>query len=310
MFLYLQTAQGSYNWQVTNFKRPLKTDLVVYELLVRDFVSTHDYKTLIDTLGYLKRLGVNAVELLPIMEFEGNDSWGYNPNFDFALDKFYGPKNDLKRFVDVAHQNGMAVILDAPMNDIMSSSTLAKLYWDPVNNRPAADNPWLNPIATHDYNVGCDFNHDSPETRYYMKRFTTFWLSQFHVDGFRFDLAKGYTQTISYTIVGNTIVYDDNKVSLYDPSRVYNLERIADNVWNQDASAYVILELFTEVKEETILVNYGMMVWDNMNGNYTQASMGYSSGWDLSGTSYLSMGWKVPGNVAYMESHDEERLNV
>lgn len=303
----LQTGQSAYNWQVTNFKKPLKTDLVVYELLVRDFVSTHDYNTLADTIGYFKRLGVNAIELLPIMEFEGNDSWGYNPDFHFAPDKYYGTKNDLKHFIDVAHQNGIAVILDAPMNGIMGSSPLAKLYWDSANNRPAADNPWLNQFAPHDYSVGCDFNHDSPETRYYMKRFTTFWLSQYHVDGFRFDLAKGYTQTVNYTISGGNIVYDDNKMLLYDASRVYNLKNIANNIWNIDTSAYAIFELFSELKEENVLVNYGMMVWDNMNYNYGQASMGYSSGWDLSGTSYLNLGSSLPGYVAYMESHDEER---
>ena len=80
----LQTGQAKYKWQDVNFKRPAKTDLVIYELLVRDFVSTHSYHTLIDTIAYLKRLGVNAIELLPVMEFEGNDSWGYNPNFDFT----------------------------------------------------------------------------------------------------------------------------------------------------------------------------------------------------------------------------------
>jgi 1,4-alpha-glucan branching enzyme len=304
----LQTAQSAYNWQVTNFKRPQKTDLVVYELLVRDFVSTHAYKTLADTIGYFKRLGVNAIELLPIMEFEGNDSWGYNPNFHFAPDKYYGTRADLKHFIDVAHQNGIAVFLDAPMNGIMSSSPLARLYWDSANNRPATDNPWVNSFANHDYSVGCDFNHDSPETRYYMKRFTTFWLTQYHVDGFRFDLAKGYTQTQDYTISGGNIVYDDNKMSQYDASRIYNLERIADNIWKVDSSAYAILELFSVIKEETELSNYGLMVWDNMNGGYTQASMGFSSGWDLSGTSYESRNWKVPNIVAYMESHDEERL--
>jgi 1,4-alpha-glucan branching enzyme len=303
----LQTGQSEYNWQVTNFKKPLKTDLVVYELLVRDFVSTHDYNTLADTIGYFKRLGVNAIELLPIMEFEGNESWGYNPNFHFAPDKYYGTKNDLKHFIDVAHQNGIAVILDAPMNGIMGSSPLAKLYWDSANNRPAANNPWLNPFALHDYSVGCDFNHNSPETRYYMKRFTSHWISDYHVDGFRFDLAKGYTQTPYYTISNGSIVYNDDAMSQYDASRIYNLERIADNIRNVDSTAYTILELFSVVKEENELIKYGTMVWDNMNNNYGQASMGYSTGWDLSGTSYLSFGSSLPGYVAYMESHDEER---
>jgi len=81
-----QTDQQPYQWQITNFEKPQKTDLIIYELLVRDFTSTHNYKTLKDTLGYLKRLGINAVELMPVMEFEGNESWGYNPSFHNALD--------------------------------------------------------------------------------------------------------------------------------------------------------------------------------------------------------------------------------
>ena len=81
----LQTAKPAYNWQVTNFSRPDKRNLIIYELLARDFVATHNYQTLIDTLSYLKRLGVNTIELMPISEFEGNDSWGYNPIFILLL---------------------------------------------------------------------------------------------------------------------------------------------------------------------------------------------------------------------------------
>ncbi len=95
MVSVLQTDQQPYQWQTTNFERPAKTDLVIYEMLLRDFVSTHDYKTLKDTLGYLKNLGINAIELMPVMEFEGNESWGYNPAFHGALDKYYGPKERL-----------------------------------------------------------------------------------------------------------------------------------------------------------------------------------------------------------------------
>ena len=299
----LQTDQQPYQWQVTNFQRPAKKDLVIYELLVRDFVSTHDYKTLTDTLGYLKDLGINAVELMPVMEFEGNESWGYNPNFNFAPDKYYGPKNDLKTFIDSCHQSGIAVIFDAPMNDIFNSSPLARLYWDNANNRPAADNPWLNPIPRHPYNVGNDYNYESPAMKYYIDRFTKFWLTQYHIDGYRFDLSKGYTQT-----------YSGNNVDLwnqYDQSRINNLERIADNMWAIDPSAYVILEHFAVNSEEQVLSNYGMMLWGNMNCNYNQATMGYPSGpcsWDFSGVSYIVRNWNNPYLLGYMESHDEERL--
>ena len=96
----LQTADEEYMWQVTDFQPPAKTDLIIYELLIRDFTSDHSYRTLTDTISYLKNLGVNAIELMPVNEFEGNESWGYNPSFYFAPDKYYGPKNDLKIFID------------------------------------------------------------------------------------------------------------------------------------------------------------------------------------------------------------------
>jgi len=107
----LQTNQTPYEWQIENFDVPEVTDLVVYELLVRDFIETHDFETLIDTLDYLQRLGVNAIELMPNSEFEGNSSWGYNPNYYFAPDKYYGPKDTFKAFVDECHSRGMAVFI-------------------------------------------------------------------------------------------------------------------------------------------------------------------------------------------------------
>ena len=106
----LQTNAPVYNWTVPNFNRPDKRSLVVYELLARDFVANHDWKTLRDTLGYLQRLGINAIELMPLNEFDGNESWGYNPSFFLAPDKYYGPANNLKEFIDTCHRRGIAVI--------------------------------------------------------------------------------------------------------------------------------------------------------------------------------------------------------
>ena len=127
----LQTSQPEYEWAASedNWQRPDKNNLVVYELLVRDFVGSHSYKDLTDTLSYLKRLGVNAIELMPIMEFEGNESWGYNPSYFFAPDKYYGTKNDLKKFIETAHQEGFAVILDMVLNHAFGQNALVQLYW-------------------------------------------------------------------------------------------------------------------------------------------------------------------------------------
>ncbi len=298
----LETGQNPYQWHDSSFVPPAKTNLVIYELLIRDFLATHDYKTLADTLSYFKRLGINAIELMPIMNFEGNLSWGYNPNFFDAPDKYYGPKDDLKKFIDMAHQDSIAVILDIPFNDAFGSCPLVRLYWDPINNIPAANNPWFNQYPTHPYNVGYDFNHTSAATHYFVDATTKFWLTQYHADGFRFDLAGGYTQT-----------YNPNNAAAwqsYDASRIANEQRIADAIWAVKPKAYVILEEFVASNEEQVVADSGMMVWDNMSSAYEQAAMGWATNpsWDFSGISYKQWGWSVPGLVGYMESHDEERL--
>ncbi|GBD87459.1 malto-oligosyltrehalose trehalohydrolase [bacterium BMS3Abin03] len=293
-----QTAEAPYPWQITSFNKPPIEKLVIYELLMRDFLESHDYKTLRDTLQYLKNLGINAIELMPIMEFSGNISWGYNPIYHLAPDKYYGPADDLKSFIDSAHANGIAVILDVVLNQIDNLSPLAMLYWDDVNNRPAANNPWLNQTAPHPYSVFNDFNHESTDTKYYVDRVLKFWIEEFKVDGFRFDLSKGFTQTYS----GN----DVNLWSQYDQSRIDIIERMMNKMWEFDSTAYAILEHFAVNSEETVLSDDGMLLWNNMNYEYNEATMGYNS--NITGTSYLTRGWTVPHLVSYMESHDEERL--
>src|SRR5690606_33091364 len=110
----LQTgANAFYNftWSdaTNNFVKPSKKDLVIYEVLVRDFDANRTYQNLIDRINYFKDLNINAIQLMPVMEFEGNESWGYNTAFHMALDKRYGSPAKLKEFVDICHQNGIAV---------------------------------------------------------------------------------------------------------------------------------------------------------------------------------------------------------
>lgn len=296
----LQTAKPAYNWQVTNFTRPDKKNLVIYELLIRDFVAKQNFQTLKDSLPYLKRLGINAIELMPFNEFEGNLSWGYNPNFQFAPDKFYGTETAIKQFIDACHQQGIAVIMDMVMNHCMGSSPLAQLYWDAVNNRPAANNPWLNPTATHPYNVGNDFNHESQATRDLTARVVRHWLTNYKIDGFRWDLSKGFTQVNNPT--------DISAWGNYDASRVAIWKRIYDTMQQVSPASYCILEHFAANTEETELANYGMLIWGNQNYSFNQATMGYNTGSDFSGALSKNKNWNSPLLVAYQESHDEERL--
>lgn len=298
----LQTCQPAYNWKVAKFTKPDKRNLVIYELLVRDFGDAKNYQMLIDTISYFKRLGVNAIELMPVNEFSGNESWGYNPTFYCALDKAYGTKDKFKEFIDLCHQNGIAVILDVVYNHLDAYyAPQGRMYWDAVNNRPAANNPWLNPTAPHPYSVFNDLNHTSAATRYLVKRAMEYWLTEYKVDGFRLDLAKGFTQTSS----------NETTVETFDGSRVTNLYYYYDNIVPKYPGTYMILEfLGTQRMEEGFYAGHGFLLWSKNTDAYNQCTMGYVSNSDFSKVMYNSSQtqFSAPAAVGYMESHDEERL--
>jgi glycosidase len=302
----LQTARPAYNWSVPNFTRPDKRGLVVYELLVRDFVADRNWKAVQDTLNYLRRMGVNAIEIMPFNEFEGNISWGYNPSYFFAPDKYYGTPNALKQFVDSCHAKGIAVIMDIALNHAFGQSPMVQMYWDAANNRPAADNPWFNPAARHAFNVGYDFNHESLDTRYFTSRVIEYWLQEYKIDGYRFDLSKGFTQVQTCDVNGNNC--NVGQWNAYDASRVAIWKRYYDTLQLKSANSYAILEHLSENQEEKELADYGMLFWGNLNHNYSQAAKGNSNGWDLSWAVHTQRTWTKPHLMSYMESHDEERL--
>ena len=289
----MEPGKTAYNWTNNNFTPPDNKDLIIYELLVRDFVSTHSYQTLIDTLDYLAELGVNAIELMPPGEFENNESWGYNPSFHMALDKYYGTPEHFKAFIDSCHGRGIAVINDIVFNQAFGQSPMVNLYWDGLNNRPAANNPWFNEVCPHPpYCWGYDFDHSSDATKNFMDRVNHYWLDEYHIDGFRFDFTKGFS----------------NNSNNYDNDRINLLKRMADTIWSKHPDAYVILEHWADNNEEKILANYGMMLWGNVTHGYQESAMGYPSNSNLSWGVYKYRLWNEPHLISYMESHDEERI--
>ena len=289
----MEPGKTAYNWTNNNFTPPDNKDLIIYELLVRDFVSTHSYQTLIDTLDYLAELGVNAIELMPPGEFENNESWGYNPSFHMALDKYYGTPEHFKAFIDSCHGRGIAVINDIVFNQAFGQSPMVNLYWDALNNRPAANNPWFNEVCPHPpYCWGYDFDHSSDATKNFMDRVNHYWLDEYHIDGFRFDFTKGFS----------------NNSNNYDNDRINLLKRMADTIWSKHPDAYVILEHWADNNEEKILANYGMMLWGNVTHGYQESAMGYPANSNLSWGVYKYRLWNEPHLISYMESHDEERI--
>ena len=297
----LQTGQTPYVWTTPNFQRPSRPDLVVYELLMRDFTARHDYQTLRDTLNYIQRLGVNCIELMPINEFDGNDNWGYSPDFFFAPDKYYGTKLAFKQFIDEAHRRGIAVVLDMVLNHSTGQSPMVQLYGSTAG--PSTDNPWFNVKAPHPYSVYNDFNHESLYTKYFSKQVMSYWLQEYHIDGYRFDLAGGFSQ----------VPKTESTYGNYDQTRVDIWMDYYQHMISVDPNLYPILEHFPENKEGKTLADAGFMLWGNANHDYNEATMGYLPGSNFSygyygSTAQGGRGWMSPNLVTYMESHDEERL--
>ncbi len=287
----LQTGQDAYVWASSEatWIKPDVNHLTIYELHVRDFVASHSYLDLIDTIQYLKRLGVNAIELMPINEFENNDSWGYNPSFFLAPDKYYGTKDQLKKFIEVAHQNGIAVIQDIVLNHAFGQNPMVQMYFDASTGKPAAENPWFNREYVGQYQWGYDFNHESTYTQEFIDRVNSFWLEEYHFDGFRFDFTKGFT---NYAPGGS--------VDGFDQSRINILKRMADQIWSVDNQAYIILEHWSPQSEESILGDYGMKMWRNKSYDFVPATVGNPVG-SFGGTDATT-------HVSFYNSHDERRI--
>lgn len=287
-----QIQQDNYNWTTPGFKIQNPSQLVIYEMHFRDFTASGDINGAMQKLSYLKSLGVNAIELMPVQEFDGNDSWGYNPCFFFAMDKAYGTKKMYKDFIDACHKAGMAVIFDVVYNHATGSMPFAKLYWDSKNNKTAKNNPYFNVDAPHPYSVFHDFNHESPLVRKFVKRNLQFLLKEYNIDGFRFDLTKGFTQNSS----------TESTASNYDAGRIAILKDYNDAIKEVNPDIYVILEHFCDNKEEKELAAEGIHLWRNMNNAYCQTAMGWSEN-----SAFDRLYESTPAWVGFMESHDEER---
>ena len=285
-----------FNWEDENYLKPKKEELLIYEVLVRDFDEGKSFKSLYEKLDYLEGLGVNAVELMPVNEFDGNESWGYNPSFHMAVDKAYGSPRELKKLVNECHKRGIAVILDVVYNHATGQNPYFRLWNTKPNaydGEPTNENTFfqISPVSESYLNYFNDINHDFSYVRDYMKRINSYLINEYHIDGFRFDLTKGFT--------------NEEIAENYISSRVDYLKMIADDIRDVDEESYIIFEHFQGF-EEKIFSEYGILTWGEENYNYNEATMGYTS--DFSGISYKKRGFKNPTLVGFMESHDKERL--
>lgn len=304
-----QSTMNDYVWKVKNFVGPAQEDLIVYELLFRDFTGTEGkadgngtVRGAIEKFDYLKTLGVNAIELLPIMEFNGNNSWGYNPNFYFAVDKAYGTPDDYKEFIDLCHQNGMAVILDMVFNQSDGLHPWYQMYggnqYSPFYNYGLGGENG----APHAYSVMNDWNQGYPLVQQQWKDVITYWLTEYHVDGFRFDLVKGLGLNESYANAG------DAATNAFNQSRVNEMKYLQSVIQEARPGAYCINENLAGAQEENLMAADGELNWANVNNAGCQFAMGYQSDSNMNRLLATQDSRTAFSTVSYLESHDEERL--
>ena len=304
-----QTNMNDYDWKVTDFKVKDRQNLMIYELLFRDFTGTEGkaegngtVQQAIEKIPYLMELGVNAIEVLPIMEFNGNISWGYNPNFYFAIDKAYGNADDYKEFIDICHQNGIAVILDMVFNQSDGLHPWYQMY-------KAGQNPYYNLNAPHAYSVLNDWNQGNPMVQEQWADCLKYWMTEYKFDGFRFDLVKGLGTNSSYPNNG------DSGTNQYNASRVAEMLYLQSVMMEVNPDAIFINENLASAKEENEMSDTSFSRWGNMQLNWAnlndaacQFAMGYSDNSNLNRLYAVQDGRTWGSTVSYLESHDEQRL--
>lgn len=281
----IQPGKPAFEWSdaTLNFQRPNKNNLVIYELWIYDYTEGRSLKSLMKRLDYIQNLGVNAVELMPICEFDGNYNWGYSPNHYFAPDKAYGTEEMYKTFIDECHKRGIAVIIDMVFNHATGLNPMNKLY---PYGTDLANNPWFNVNAPHSDNVYEDWNHGFAPAKEMFTRALKYWLTEYKVDGFRFDLSHGLCSNQPNTSVANLKYYYDNGVKAVSPDAYMILEHWGGNMGT----------------ERPQLISYGMQCWNNTTNAYCQTAMGWLKDGDGFGEA------NKDGYVSYCESHDEERM--
>jgi 1,4-alpha-glucan branching enzyme len=238
----------SFDWGGDDFHLAPWNELVIYELHVGTFNddegdnTSGQFASVTARLGHLKKLGVNAIQIMPVGEFAGDRSWGYNPAHIFSVELTYGGPLAFKRFVKRAHQQGIAVILDVVYNhlgpgdldlwqfDGWSENNRGGIYFF---NDDRAITPWGE--TRPDYGRG--------EVRQYLLDNVFMWLEEYHIDGIRFDCTQ-FIRTVDGTRDQDLpegwslLQWINSQVSQKYPGRITIAEDLQNNRWlTKDAGA-------------------------------------------------------------------------
>ncbi len=183
---------NEFDWEGDVFQMATGNELVIYELHVGTFNVikgglTGTLDSAIEKLPYLRELGINAVELMPLAEFPGDFSWGYNPAHPFAVESSYGGPDALKRFVKAAHRHGIAVIIDVVYNHL-GPSDLSLWQFDGWSENGKGGIYFYNDHRSHTPWGETRPDYGRGEVRRYLSDNALMWLEEYHADGLRWDM--------------------------------------------------------------------------------------------------------------------------
>lgn len=281
----VEVGKQAYSWGDANFGVKPLNQLVIYELHVGNFSPEGTFEGVTKRLDYIRDLGVNAIELMPIQEFPGDTSWGYNPAYFFCAEQSYGTADDFKILVDQAHQRGIAVILDIVFNHTDGSSPLNKLY--PYDQNPyfgKDTNPWGFP----------DFNHWSDATKRFTRDVQYYWLTEFHVDAFRYDHSEGIGWDAENGL--NFIAWSAKQTKPYAYLIAENLKDPSGTVKNTYVDASWHESFHWMVKAQLLESDYHGNAYGDIDGLLKEMTFSYDGYTDNAQA------------INYLENHDQERL--
>lgn len=174
---------SGYKWKDGGWKGLKIKGQVIYEMHVGTFTKAGTWEAASRELEYLSGLGITVIEVMPIADFPGRFGWGYDGVNLYAPTRLYGRPDDLRRFVDAAHNAGIGVILDVVYNHTGPEGSFLRDYSKDFFNE-SLKNEWGVPINFDGKNSG--------PVRDFFSENAAYWIREFHLDGLRIDA----TQTI------------------------------------------------------------------------------------------------------------------
>ena len=172
-----QVVDLAFDWTDGAYRAPDLSDLIIYELHVGTFSATGDFEGVIRHLSYLKELGINAIELMPVAQFPGTRNWGYDGVFSFAVQHSYGGPGEFQKLVNACHELDIAVILDVVYNHFGPEGNCLSQYGPYFTQK--YQTPWGEAVNYDD--SWCNGPRD------FVLQNVKMWFDEFHIDALRLD---------------------------------------------------------------------------------------------------------------------------